>query len=87
MGKFKNKKPRTGFSRPQAVAGEVVDREWKDVYPQFLQVGDIVAGKGVIVYHSLTCRNEVYVEAGIPDSKEYHLPAKEKVKAFVKKGN
>lgn len=87
MGRFKSKKPRTGYVVPVSIMSQDIDREWKDVYPQFLQVGDIVAGKGVITYHSLTCRNEVYIEAGIPESKEYILPADDTVKAFVKKGN
>jgi hypothetical protein len=87
MGQFKTKKARTGYTPPTSVISQDIDRHWQDVYPEFLREGDLLAGKGVIVYHSLTCRDEVYVEAGIPDSKEYLLDKNIKVKAFVKKGN
>lgn len=87
MGKFKSKAPRTGYTAPSSVMTQDVDREWKDVYPDTLQKDDIVAGLGKVteIENYLTCRNEVVISAGIPESKEYFLEADSKVKAFVKK--
>jgi hypothetical protein len=87
MAGFKSKKPRTGFSRPTASGGEVVDRQWRDVYPEDLQEGDLVAGMGVITFliPATNCSDEIYVEAGLPESKDYFLPNDVKVKAFVRK--
>ena len=89
MPGFKNKKPKTGFSRPQASAGIVVDREWRDVYPQDVVEGDIIAGFGVVRWTTghADCRNQVYLEAGFPDAKEYFLDNNILVKAFVRKDN
>lgn len=87
MSGFKAKKPRLGYTAPSSIITQNVDREWRDVYPESLQVGDLVAEKGMIIYHSLTCRNEVYIEAGVPESKEFYLDKDTKVKAFVRKVN
>lgn len=86
MGNFKSKKPRTGFNRPQASGGPV-DRCWKEVYPGDLVKDDILAGMGLVVYvtpHE-DCRDQIMVEAGSPESKDYFLPKDVKVKAFVRK--
>jgi hypothetical protein len=63
MGRFINKPPRTGFSRP-ATNLEKVERHWKDVPVQELDLGDIVAGMGIVKTISPTCNNTIYVEAG-----------------------
>lgn len=88
MAGFKSKKPRTGFNRPQASAGVVVDRVWKDVVPTELVVDDLVAGLGVVVDIEPipNCQDEVWILAGVPTSKEFFLPSAGKVKAFVRKG-
>lgn len=87
MPGFKNKKPRTGFSRPQATAGVVVDREWRDTIPEDLREGDIVAGLGVVTETSaqVDCQDQVWIMAGLPESKEYFLDNDIQVKAFVRK--
>jgi hypothetical protein len=87
MAGFKNKAPRTGFNRPTATAGVVVDRVWKDVYPEALAVGDIVAGLGAVtdIIATADCRNQVWLEAGLPTAKEYFLDNDVLVKAFVRK--
>lgn len=63
MGRFINKPPRTGFSRP-ATNLEKVERHWKDVPVQHLQVGDTVAGMGIIKLIMPSCDDTIYVEAG-----------------------
>lgn len=87
MAGFKNKPPKTGFNRPQATAGEVVDREWRDVLPESLCIGDIVAGCGVVVETSgmADCRDQVWIMAGMPDCKDYFIDKDLLVKAFVRK--
>jgi hypothetical protein len=89
MAGFKNKKPRTGFNRPQATAGVVVDREWRNVYPEELKVGDIVANLGVVtdILPFPDCSGEIFVAAGLPESKDYWLAQDKTVKAFVRKAN
>lgn len=86
MGKLKNKAPRTGYTAPTSIMSQDVDREWKDVYPDTLEPGDIVAGMGAVLSAIPDCRNDVCIEAGQPESKEYFIDKTVKVKAFVKKG-
>lgn len=83
MGRFKNKKPRTGFSRPQSVMSSDVQREWKSVQVKDLQIDDIVAGMGVVVFCAETCDGEWYVQAG-ESTDDFFSPDKS-VLAFVRK--
>jgi hypothetical protein len=87
MAGFKNKKAKTGFNRPQATAGVVVDRVWKDVHPETLQVGDIVAGYGLVVEASgmPDCQDQVWILAGVPEAEDYFIDKDMLVKAFVRK--
>lgn len=87
MAGFKSKKPRTGFNRPSAVAGQTVDRVWKKVLPTELAIQDTVAGLGVVtdIIAEVDCSGQVWLEAGIPVSKEYFVDASTYVKAFVRK--
>jgi len=89
MAGFKAKKaklpngarPSVDFDRTHA------DREWKDVKAHQLDIDDIVAGMGVVLFVGTTCRDEIVIEAGKPDSKDYFLDRDQVVKAFVKKEN
>lgn len=87
MAGFKSKKPRTGYTAPEAKMSQNVDREWKDVYPDELVVGDLLAGKGLITDKHITCRDEILITAGVPNGTEYDLPKDVKVKAFIRKAN
>lgn len=85
MAGFRNKKPKLGFDRPKAVGGQEVLRAWSTVKMSEIQVGDIIAGMGLVRTVQPTCRDEIYVEAG--ENTELFLPPDDEVLAFVKKGN
>ena len=87
MAGFKNKKTIPQFIRP-ATSADTVDRVWKDVFPTELSIGDIIPGIGVLVdiIAKSDCSGQVWLEAGIPESKDYFLDSAVLVKAFVKKG-
>jgi hypothetical protein len=87
MAGFKSKKARTGYVTPESKMSQDVDREWKDVYPDELAVGDILAGKGLITMKDITCQDDIFIMAGVPDSNTYDLPKNVKVKAFIRKAN
>ena len=81
-------KGRVDLSRPVAdlnVTG--ITRQWRDIQAQDVQEGDTVAGMGVVLTVLPTCRGEVFIEAGIPESKTHMLEETTVVKAFVKKEN
>lgn len=81
-------KGRVDLSRPVAdlnVTG--ITRQWRDIQVQDVQEGDTIAGMGVVLTVLSTCRGEVFVEAGIPESKTHKLEETTVVKAFVKKEN
>lgn len=82
MGKLKNKKARTGFTLPSTDITKV-DREWRHVAVQDLQVGDIVADMGIVKTIEPTCRDTVYLEAG--ESVDGTIPLDTELFAFVKK--
>ena len=84
MGKFKSKKAAPTYNRPTATGGAVT-RAWKTVAIKDLQVGDIVAGLGIINLIQPTCCDDYYVEAG--ESHQDSHAASEQVYAFVKKEN
>lgn len=86
MGKLKNKGPRLGYTSP-AIDATAVTRCWKDVKVVDLREGDIVAGKGVVVdpQVSLTCKDEIVIAIGLPDTKDYIFNPEDIVKAFVPK--
>lgn len=83
MGKFKNKKPRTGFNRPQANLGSDVKREWKNTKVRDLQVDDIIAGMGVVKTSVETCDGQWYIEAG--ESTDDFFDPEMGLLAFVRK--
>jgi hypothetical protein len=60
---------------------------WKDVYPEALQIGDILAGCGVVVEAAgmPDCRDQVWISAGSPEAKDYFIDKDLLVKAFVRK--
>jgi hypothetical protein len=88
MGKLKNKVVKPTLNRPSIDLDRTHSpRVWKDVEAQTLDIGDTVAGMGLILYVGNTCRDEVSIEAGIPDAKDYFLNKTDIVKAFVKKEN
>lgn len=87
MAGFKTKAPRTGFNRPTSAMSQDVDREWRDVYAKDLEPGDIVTGMGLVISVERIIRPFVDVEAGVPESKRYHIYGLEPVKAFVRKVN
>jgi len=88
MAGFKSRRTRPDGSRPSVDWDRThSDREWRDIEAQYLDKDDIVAGMGVILYVGETCRDEVAIEAGKPESKDYFLGKTEIVKAFVKKEN
>lgn len=86
MGKFKTKAPKTGYIRPISAMTETPGREWRRVAVQDVQVGDIIAGMGVVKTIFQTCRSdEYYLEAG--ESVEGSFDATKEVFAFVRKVN
>ena len=87
MAGFKNKKARTGFNRPVAEAGVEVNREWKHVLPEKVQVGDILSGKGKVVetIGEADCQDQVWILAGYPEAVDYFLDKDVPVFAFVRK--
>jgi hypothetical protein len=87
MAGFKSKKPKTGFNRPQATAGQAVSREWKDVPANSLEPGDIIAGLGIVTEVASIIRPFVHVTAGHPEKKTHKLQNTSLVKAFVRKGD
>lgn len=84
MGKLVNRKAKVDLSRP-SVDLTPTKRVWKDIQAQYLLEGDIVSGMGVVLVSTITCQGQVYIEAGLPESKEYFLKKQDFVKAFVKK--
>jgi hypothetical protein len=64
MGRFKNKKPRTGFSRPQSTISSGEKRIWKNTKVKDLQKDDIIAGMGVVKQIFESCDGTWYIEAG-----------------------
>jgi hypothetical protein len=88
MAGFKQKKTRAGFSRPLLDLDRTHSaREWKYVPAGDLIVGDTVSGFGVVVSTQPTCRDEVVLEVGLPDTKTHFLNAGTEYFAFVKKEN
>lgn len=86
--KSRSAKGRVDLSRPVVDLNRTgILREWRDVQVQDLQEGDTVAGMGVVVSVLPTCRGEVFLEVGIPESKTHYIEETTVVKAFVKKGN
>ena len=83
MPGFKNKAARTGFNRPQAVAGQEVVREWRNTTVDKILPGDIIAGMGLVDTAFKDCRDEIFILAG--DSVEDHFSPDFEVFAFVRK--
>lgn len=88
MGRLKNKKSIPTFSKPRIEAGFQVAREWKTVSARDLREGDIIAGAGLVVAHSMVYDPyQVVVRAGVPTSKMWIYKPNDKVYAFVRKDN
>lgn len=85
MAQFKNRKPKTGYSRPQATAGQEVTRHWQNTKVRDLQENDIIAGMGVVKTIFESCDGTWYIEAG--EATEDFFEADLGLLAFVKKGN
>lgn len=86
MGRLKNKKTLPVFKKPSTELNSNHGRVWKNVRADQLEVDDIVANLGVVIYTQPTCRDEVMIEAGYPQSREFYFPADEILFAFVKEG-
>ncbi len=86
MGRLKNKKTLPVFNKPSATLASNHGKTWKNVKADELEAGDLVANYGVVVYTQVTCRDEVALEMGYPDSETYFFPKDTLFFAFVKKG-
>lgn len=85
MGRLKNKKTLPVFNKPSATLNTEHGKAWQHVRADRLQVGDIVANVGAIIYTQVTCRDEILIEAGYPQSREFWYAADEILYAFTKK--
>ncbi len=84
MGRLKNKKTIPVFTKPSISLDAKHGRVWKHIRADELKAGDLVANLGTVLYTQETCRNEVMVEAGYPQSRQFWFPADEVLFAFVK---
>jgi hypothetical protein len=85
---FRNKTVKPDLSRPKVDLDRTgVTREWRDVEVQDLVQGDTVAGMGVVVSTTPTCRGEIVLEVGLPATKTHFINESDILKAFVKKGS
>jgi hypothetical protein len=87
MGKFKSRKPRTGFSNPAIDLGSDVKRVWKHIPSKDIQKDDIVSGLGKVVSVSRTVRPFVDIEAGVPESSIYRAYELDIFFVFVKRSD
>jgi hypothetical protein len=85
MGRLKNKKTLPVFKKPSATLSSEHGKAWQNVRADQLEVGDIVANLGAVIYTQVTCRDEILIEAGYPQSREFWYRSDELVYAFTKK--
>jgi hypothetical protein len=83
MGNLKNKKTIPTFTKPSTSLNSEHGRKWKNIRADQVQEGDLVANLGSVIYTQETCRDEVMIEAGYPQSREYWFSADEILFAFV----
>lgn len=86
MGRLKNKKTIPTFNKPSTSLNSNHGKVWKNVRADELEAGDIVANYGAVIYTQISCRDDVSLEMGYPDSKTYFFPRDTIFFAFVKKG-
>jgi hypothetical protein len=86
MAGFKTKNPRLGWTQSSTNLNSEHGKVWRNVRADELEAGDIVANYGAVIYTQVTCRDEINLELGYPETKEYTFPKDTIFFAFVKKG-